>query len=76
MLAQMQNCWTCAALKDEITIINSEKYKKAITWSYALEALISAMQVCLISCCNLLFCWRTAIKDAFDCHSCNSLANV
>jgi len=32
-------------LKDEITIINSEAYKKAITWSYTLETLISAMQV-------------------------------
>jgi len=35
-------------LKDEINIINSETYKKAITWSYALEALISAMQVCTV----------------------------
>ena len=34
-------------LKDEIKIINSMEYKKAVTWYYALELLISAMQVSL-----------------------------
>jgi len=34
-------------LKDEIKIVNSVEYKKAVTWYYALESLISTMQVSL-----------------------------
>ena len=50
MTVLMTTHWWFAALmllQDEIQIINSVEYKKAVTWYYALESLISAMQVCL-----------------------------